>query len=171
MFHSPANSILHRLRASTLGGGLLLAALAPLATEAAAPTSQLPLIRRITSVLFLTGDPGYLPLVGPTPLRFGEAAKSVPIKTPPIVLYSPPEPEPESTEPVAAEPAADVAPAETPAPEPATPERKPHPLQAADFLPYFQLNDGTSRGAPGEGIIFTPARSELPTSQAEFRQQ
>jgi hypothetical protein len=168
MFHRHTNaapSARHRGAAVALALGTVA-----LASElgAAPPISRLPLLTRLGDALFPTSDPGYIPLAGSPELRFRETAAPPPIKAPPVVLYAPPEPK--AATPATPTLATTTATAEPPVPA-AMPDRKPPPLRPEDFLPYFQLNDGSARGAPPEGMQFTPARPELPSSKAEFRQQ
>jgi hypothetical protein len=155
-----------------LGGAVLIAAaalsLGP-ALAAAPPAHRAPLYVRVQTSLFPSDDPGYLPLVGTPPLRF-RAATPPPaaITPPPIILYAPPPPRQE-TPPSDATTVAPTAPPAT-AQIATAPERPPPPMRPEDFLPYFQLNDGSANGS-SEGLQFTPARPALPTSQAEYRQQ
>ncbi len=160
-----------RLRGAVALAAAVLAL--PAVLPATPPSHRLPLYVRLESSLFPKNDPGYLPLVGTPPLRFREAEPPHrPITQPPVVLYAPPAP----ADTKAATPPGDVAaivpqPAADTQPAPAAADRKPPPLRPEDFLPYFQLNDGSLRGTTGEGLQFTPARPELPTSRADYRQQ
>ncbi len=79
------------------------------------------------------------------------------------MLYAPPPPRPDASATLVA---ATTPPAPTP-PEPTIADRPPPPVKPEDFLPYFQLNDGTPGSAP-EGLHFTPAQ---PASRAEFHQK
>ncbi len=159
-----------------LRGAVALAAAVlafPAALPATAPAHRLPLYVRLQSSLFPANDPGYLPLVGTPPLRFHEAEPPRhQITPPPVVLYAPPTPA--ATQP-ATTPGDGAAilpqPSVATQPAPVAADRKPPPLRPEDFLPYFQLNDGSARGTTGEGLQFTPARPELPTSRADYRQQ
>lgn len=162
---------LRGLRQLAASLGVLVLGIWPEAAEATPPSARIPLIRRLGSALFPPSNPGYLPLVGSPGLRFGEEEESLPITTPPVVLYSPRSPKEDKPAIAETPPTVEPVTEAKPEPSPATADRKPPPLRPEDFLPYFQLNDGSSRSAPGEGFMFTPARSELPTSQAEFRQQ
>jgi len=127
-----------------------------------------PLHRRIIGALFHKPHPGYIPSVGSPALRCGEAPLPTPIVPPPVVLYAPPTPPaPKSTQPdVAAVAAAPTAAQPTP-----QVTAQPTQLRPEDFLPFFQLDDGSAKRATPEGLQFTPARPALPTSRAEYRQQ
>lgn len=138
---------------------------------AAPPAHRAPLYVRVQTSLFPSDDPGYLPLVGTPPLRFrAETAPPAAITPPPIVLYAPPAPRQEAPPSAPVTVATTTPPATVPAPLATATDRQPPPMRPEDFLPYFQLNDGSANGS-SEGLQFMPARPALPTSQAEFRQQ
>jgi len=157
-----------------LRGAVLLAAaalsLAP-ALPAAPPLHRETLFRRLGTALFPPSDPGYIPVVGAPSLRFSTRPPPVDtITPPPVVLYAPPAPPPVPPEPpptVAAATTPGTAPAGAPPPVgTAMP-----PLRPEDFLPYFQLDDGSSHSATPGSLQFTPARPALPSSRADYRQQ
>ncbi|MFT3829518.1 MAG: hypothetical protein QM691_07410 [Opitutaceae bacterium] len=158
-----------RLRAAALLA-LVVAQAFPLG--ATPPAVRPPIINRLGKALFPTNDPGYLPAVGSPGLRLHAGPAAIPIKAPPVALYAVPDPVAmaAAAKPTEASTAPQPVVADTPKPVVLT-DRKPPPVRPEDFLPYFQLNDGSSRGAPAEGVQFTPARPELPSSQAEYRQQ
>jgi hypothetical protein len=173
MLRSPDSSVrlLRRLRGAVALIALAATCLPPLA--ATPPAVRLPLLSRLGKALFPPNDPGYLPSVGAAELRLRETPGALPIKAPPVTLYAVPEPPAATASSGASGEAGTVKqPSSAEAPPAVTlSDRKPPPLRPEDFLPYFQLNDGTSRGAPAEGVQFTPARPELPNSQADYRQQ
>lgn len=139
---------------------------------AAPPAHRAPLYVRVQTSLFPSDDPGYLPLVGTPPLRFrAETPPPAAITPPPIILYAPPAPHQEAQPSDPTMVAATTPPPTDPAPPNTAGDRKPPPMRPEDFLPYFQLNDGSANGSSVEGLQFTPARPALPTSQVEYRQQ
>jgi hypothetical protein len=169
MLRSPSSPIRATARLHRRALLLAVAALAlgqPLLAGSA--SYRPPLHQRIGRALFPRPNSGYIPVVGSPALRVGEAPPPAPIAPPPVVLYAPTAPPaPAATQP-------EVAVVAPPAqPPPATPEAatKPTQLRPEDFLPYFQLDDGSTHRATAEGLQFTPARPALPTSRAEYRQQ
>ena len=146
---------------------LLAAALVLAPALAAIPRGQRPpLAERFHAALFPAEDPGYIPLVGSPPLRFGAERPAPPaVRPPPVVLYAPP--------PRAAATAADPAttgPTVTTAADttepPATVAPPSTQVKPEDVLPYFQRDDGSVRNV--DALHFTPA---LPSSRADYRQQ
>lgn len=170
MVRRPTSSarLARRLRGAAL---LALVAAQALPLGATPPAVRLPILNRLGQALFPTNDPGYLPSVGAPGLRLREVPAAVPIKAPPVALYAVPVPPVTDPDAKATEPNTGPQTATADTPPIVLTDRKPPPVRPEDFLPYFQLNDGSSRGAPAEGVQFTPARPELPGSQAEYRQQ
>ncbi len=169
MLRRPSSPV--RAAARLHRGTLLLAVAAALLFEpslvAESTSYRRPLHRRIIGTLFPKPNPGYIPSVGSPDLRIGEAPPPPPIVPPPVVLYAPPPPAaPKSTQPEVA--AVTPPPVEQPAPAVTA---QPAQLRPEDFLPFFQLDDGSAKRATPEGLQFTPARPALPTSRAEYRQQ
>ncbi len=112
----------------------------------------------------LCADPGYLPLVGTVPLRWLRPPSSPPAPTKaPLVLYNP---IPASAKSASASPAGSQTVVAPRTGEPAG-------LQPKDFLPFFKRDSNASpvKASPKEGLLFTPARSALPTSSADYSQQ
>ncbi|MBK8475685.1 MAG: hypothetical protein IPL39_05080 [Opitutaceae bacterium] len=112
----------------------------------------------------LYSDPGYLPLVGTVPLRWLRPQPPTPAPTKaPLVLYNP---TPASAKSAGASPSQ----AQT-MEAPGTGE--PAGLQPKDFLPFFKRDSSAppAKAGPKEGLLFTPARSALPTSSADYSQQ
>ena len=138
----------------------------PLVAESA--SYRRPLHRRIIGAFLPKPTHGYIPAVGSPALRFSEAPPPAPIVPPPVVLYAPPPPAaPKSAQ---TEVAAIATPPPMAQPAPDVPGQ-PAQLRPEDFLPFFQLDDGSAKRATPEGLQFTPARPSLPTSRAEYRQQ
>lgn len=159
---SPARLAVRR----TLGGLLAVCALG-LAGPAAQGRPHFPttlVLEPLRSAPRSCSDPGYLPLVGTAPLRWLRAPAPPPVPTKaPLVLYNP---TPASAKAPSASPSGSQA-ADTPGSgEPAT-------LQPRDFLPFFKRSSSAppAKASPKEGLLFTPARSALPTSSADFSQQ
>ncbi|HLP09330.1 MAG TPA: hypothetical protein VK178_14290 [Opitutaceae bacterium] len=171
MVRSPTSSahLARRLRGAAL---LALVAAQAIPLGATPPAVRLPILNRLGQALFPSNDPGYLPSVGAPGLRLREVPATIPIKAPPVALYAVPAPAATTPDAKTNEPNTEAKPnvPDTPKSIVLT-DRPPPPVRPEDFLPYFQLNDGSSRGAPAEGVQFTPARPELPSSQAEYRQQ
>jgi len=164
---SPVHSATRHLRGAALLAAAALALGSPL--FAGPPSCRDSLPRRLALALFPKSNPGYVPVVGSPALRIEEVPPPAPIAPPPVALYAPPPPP--SPQPAQPEVAATAASAQQPqATAPAT-AATPSPIRPEDFLPFFQLDDGTAHRAPAEGLQFTPARPSMPTSRAEYRQQ
>ena len=164
-----SHSRLARLTTLVLGVGAFCSLMPELAAN---PLYGRPALgTRLRTALFPAPDPGYLPLVGTHALRIADLLPAeAPITTPSIPLYAPPIPA-EATPAATGDSTSEGA---TPVPEesptPALADRKPPPLRAEDFIPYFQLGSGANPDAEAS-LRFTPARAELPQSRAEYRQQ
>ena len=163
---SPVRSAPRHLRGAALLAAAALALGSPLFAGPSSYRDSLP--RRLAHALFPKSNPGYVPVVGSPALRIGEFPPPAPIAPPPVTLYAPPPPP--SPQPAQPEVAASDAPAQQTPSAPAT-TATPSPIRPEDFLPFFQLDDGSAHRAPAEGLQFTPARPSMPTSRAEYRQQ